>query len=214
MGDVSKSDGRTVLFVSHNMTAINKLCSKTILLKNGLVSYIGDNDTAAQRYNVDASSLYSNENIKDYIKKYKGETFELDSINIYQDDGKDTYDVNNDIFIEIGYTIHKPTYGIRVGFDLLEMEKELLIFRSFHDDLAQEIELHHRGQYVTKAKIPGNLLNHGKYGIKIIAGIHNKEWLVFDEKLTYIFETNNKSGVNSTYHEKRPGVISPAIKWI
>src|SRR5690606_4460031 len=41
MGDVTKGEGRTVLFVSHNMTAIKELCSSAIMLKNGLLNYKG-----------------------------------------------------------------------------------------------------------------------------------------------------------------------------
>jgi lipopolysaccharide transport system ATP-binding protein len=41
MGDVSKGEGRTVLFVSHNMAAVKGLCNKGILLENGIVSYDG-----------------------------------------------------------------------------------------------------------------------------------------------------------------------------
>lgn len=41
MQDVSKGEGRTVLFVSHNMGSMQQLCSKGVLLENGSVSYMG-----------------------------------------------------------------------------------------------------------------------------------------------------------------------------
>jgi lipopolysaccharide transport system ATP-binding protein len=50
MNDVSKTDGRTVLFVSHNMGAVNQLCKKGIVLKNGMVSFIGRADQAVTEY--------------------------------------------------------------------------------------------------------------------------------------------------------------------
>lgn len=50
MQDISQSDGRTVLFVSHDMTAIRNLCAKTIMLKNGSVSMIGETDAVIQEY--------------------------------------------------------------------------------------------------------------------------------------------------------------------
>jgi len=49
MNSVAKS-GRTVLFVSHNMTAIKALCSKAILLENGQIAYNGDTTSAIERY--------------------------------------------------------------------------------------------------------------------------------------------------------------------
>jgi len=50
MGDVSKGEGRTVLFVSHNMAAVNQLCSSSILLKHGLISEIGPTSRVVDNY--------------------------------------------------------------------------------------------------------------------------------------------------------------------
>lgn len=52
MGDVSKGEGRTVLFVSHNMLAVKSLCTKGILLKNGNVSLSGQIDSVIQSYSL------------------------------------------------------------------------------------------------------------------------------------------------------------------
>ena len=50
MGEVSKGEGRTVLFVSHNMAAISGLCSSSVLLRNGSVSFVGDVGSAIDSY--------------------------------------------------------------------------------------------------------------------------------------------------------------------
>lgn len=50
MGDVSKGEGRTVLFVSHNMASIKSLCQQGIVLENGLTVFNGDIDAAAYKY--------------------------------------------------------------------------------------------------------------------------------------------------------------------
>jgi len=50
MQDISKGDGRTVLFVSHDMNAISKLTNRVILLKNGEVVFEGDTDEAVKEY--------------------------------------------------------------------------------------------------------------------------------------------------------------------
>jgi lipopolysaccharide transport system ATP-binding protein len=50
MQDVSRGEGRTVLFVSHNMAAVKALCSRGILLKNGLIDYTGGIDETISRY--------------------------------------------------------------------------------------------------------------------------------------------------------------------
>jgi lipopolysaccharide transport system ATP-binding protein len=50
MGDVSKGEGRTVLFVSHNMAAVKTLCTNGIVLDNGQVVYEGTSEDAADYY--------------------------------------------------------------------------------------------------------------------------------------------------------------------
>ena len=50
MNDVSKSDGRTILFVSHNMSAVNSLCSKSLFLENGITKFSGETAHAIDLY--------------------------------------------------------------------------------------------------------------------------------------------------------------------
>lgn len=56
MQDVSKGEGRTVLFVSHNMGSIQQLCNKSIILENGKIAYEGLTDEVIQRYYLQSSA--------------------------------------------------------------------------------------------------------------------------------------------------------------
>lgn len=77
MKEVSANQGRTVLFVSHNMGTINQLCKKSILLKNGQIEMIGDSAKVTQAYNhIDGAEAFIGKNNSEneiYIKKV--ETF-------------------------------------------------------------------------------------------------------------------------------------------
>ena len=76
MQDVSKGEGRTVLFVSHNMSAVRSLCTRGIMLKNGMVDYIGNiSDTLNHYLNSNNGSLHTL--IKDNI------IWKKDSLSIY-----------------------------------------------------------------------------------------------------------------------------------
>jgi lipopolysaccharide transport system ATP-binding protein len=50
MEDISKNEGRTVLFVSHNMAAISSLCKRTVVLKNGKIDFAGDVESGVNHY--------------------------------------------------------------------------------------------------------------------------------------------------------------------
>jgi len=59
MGDIAKGEGRTILFVSHNMAAIQNLCATGMVLKNGTLKYNGAVDVAVQEYLKDTASAVS-----------------------------------------------------------------------------------------------------------------------------------------------------------
>ena len=71
MQDVSKGEGRTVLFVSHNMASIRKLCTKGVLLNNGMVSYQGDIALTIERYLKNNDSSENHKRIIDNIQYIK-----------------------------------------------------------------------------------------------------------------------------------------------
>ena len=80
MQDVSKGEGRTVLFVSHNMAAVRSLCSKGILLENGRIVYQGSTDDTINLY-LNKESLKESDYIKDRIAWAK-HTLSIDDIEI------------------------------------------------------------------------------------------------------------------------------------
>ena len=70
MGDLSKCEGRTVLFVSHNMESISSLCNKSILLDSGIISFIGDTKKAINIYNDNSNEVMLNSKIKLNFSEY------------------------------------------------------------------------------------------------------------------------------------------------
>ena len=70
MQDVSKGEGRTVLFVSHNMASVKSLCNKGVVLKNGQVDYIGETENAVNHY-LKVYDVKSDSKIIDYIVNKK-----------------------------------------------------------------------------------------------------------------------------------------------
>ena len=119
MGDVSKNEGRTVLFVSHNMSAIQNLCGKAILLKNGGIQYQGNvNDVTALYHNEDLASNKIEFSDNKYIKKI--------SINQIGDKIELICDFETDIVLSkpiIGFVI-SDKYGNRICGDNPLVQKE------------------------------------------------------------------------------------------
>lgn len=70
MHDVANGQGRTVLFVSHNMAAVKSLCRKGVILRNGEIDFLGNIDDCIERY-IQGNSSYDDSNIIDNIKFLK-----------------------------------------------------------------------------------------------------------------------------------------------
>ena len=80
MQDVSRGEGRTVLFVSHNMAAVKSLCTRGVIIKNGLIDYTGDINSTVERYLTESDSS-NNTHIIDNIKWVKS-TLKITNVSI------------------------------------------------------------------------------------------------------------------------------------
>jgi lipopolysaccharide transport system ATP-binding protein len=207
MGEVSKGEGRTVLFVSHNMGAVSKLCNKGVLLKNGKADTFPDIHEMLKIY----SEVINDTEI---INKYEDEYLIIDEPPFFMNRGENEKSVfKTDEEIEIGIvkkykTI--PPLGYRFGFDLLNEDGEV-VFRSFHDD-NKKIIMQENTMSQLSITIPKNLLKEGNYTISFLSGLHNIRWLLNDNILLK-FQVINSSGLNSEYNDYRPGFILPMIKY-
>lgn len=65
MQDISRSEGRTVLFVSHNMAAVQALCTRTVVMQNGTIKYEGATEDAIQFYLKDSNADFQMEAVTD-----------------------------------------------------------------------------------------------------------------------------------------------------
>ncbi len=213
MQEVSQGQGRTVIFVSHNMTAIANLCNNLYVLQNGTTVYNGNVNEGIEYY---LSSANNNKESRDSLAEINlpdDEYFKLKKLNIYQKGSNaNEFYTKDEIIIEYEYFVKKKISGLRIGFDLIDSKSGLTLFRTFHDDIIRT-ETFEIGNYKSTAIIPSNFLKPGSYIINIAIGIHNVKWISF-EKVIYPFSIINIDGLNKQYADNRPGVIMPKIDWI
>ena len=104
MQDVSKGEGRTVLFVSHNMAAVRSLCTRGIMLNNGMVDYMGDITDTLDCYMNEGINIQSN-HIKDNIKWIKN-SLKIYNITINGTENSFSTIKSNQEFIDVTITGH------------------------------------------------------------------------------------------------------------
>ena len=149
-----------------------------------------------------------------FIQNQNDQQFILKSVNLSQkSNSENNFYTNEDVEIIFEYEVLKDILGLRIGFDLLDTSSGSVIFRSFHDDDNNQMELISKGDYKLITHIPSNFLKNGSYGIKLSIGIHNKRWIVHSDKLIIQFSANNIDGLNRAFSDSRPGLILPKLIW-
>ncbi|TWR25374.1 ABC transporter ATP-binding protein [Mucilaginibacter achroorhodeus] len=212
MGDVSKGEGRTVLFVSHNMGLINQLCDTSAYLKSGQLVCFAKTKSVIDDY------LLDRQNFKERLSVFFNAQESDDNVFLhgfeiiphYQN--QRSFDSGRQIELKFTFHIKNPIDGLRLGFELISRSTEQCIFRTFHDDSLSENQALQEGKYRMIAHIPACFLNEGQYIITPTIGIHNIKWLSFrDHQL--LIEIINMTGINQLYSDSRPGYLAINLKW-
>jgi lipopolysaccharide transport system ATP-binding protein len=213
MEDVSKGQGRTVLFVSHNMGMVTRLCSHSILLEKGRLIVNDLTETVVSHYlsngNVQAERTWSNDERRPGNNKVR-----LLSVRATDSEGKPagTVDIRRPVFIEIHYEVLQALPQLRIGFRLLT-STGTEVFSSA--DTGNE-DWRHRprgvGRYVSRCEIPGNLLNEGVYMLTVGGDIPGIEGF-FVEECVIRFEVEQTGGPGSHDPGNWPGVVCPQLEW-
>ena len=215
MSDVAH-EGRTVLFVSHNMQAIRQLCQRGIYLASGEVAVDANAVAAIDNYLQSIPTATSSESLEEIIQNLPPDPdFKLNSICLTQK-GQPIINghVQNGLPLEINidYEVSQPTVGLRVFFDLCDTERNIL-FRSFHDEQNNGIPKMEQGRYISKVSIPADFLSPIKYELIFFAGIHNIRWIIPDG-IRVPIEVESTGRFNIAYtSEVNWGKLSPVFAW-
>ncbi|MDX2212482.1 MAG: polysaccharide ABC transporter ATP-binding protein [Oculatellaceae cyanobacterium bins.114] len=209
--------GRTVLFVSHNMQAIQSLCGKAVLMEAGQVACQGEVQTVVSHYLTSISKIGSE--IRWTISQAPGnEEIKLLAIRVRSEDGNSygVYSSKQHLFIELEFiaTINSP--ALCIGFDLLSQDG-VTLFRSYQTDVSPDCLLQiNIGQNSWRCTIPASLLNGGIYYLCPRIGRHNMYWIVNLDPVIQ-FEIILDHGIsplwNSLNGRTRKGMIAPILKW-
>jgi lipopolysaccharide transport system ATP-binding protein len=215
MGEVAK-EGRTVLFVSHNMAAIRRICSRVILVDSGNISKSGDVDNIISYYLQNSLRIASYSNIQQLIDLLPADPiFKLQNIEIYQNGVaiKEIVENGKPLEIVIHYQIFKKTQGLRVYFDLCATD-DTILFRSFHDEQSEGIPFMEPGEYISIAVIPANILGPIQYELRIHSGIHNIRSCLPFKGICISITVKNTGTYNIAYaNDTFRGKLGLSIPW-
>lgn len=200
MEKVSREEGRTVLFVSHNMQAIKALCNDAILLHDGMLVARGDAEKITELYLGGITQGHNLKELEQIIHELPPDpAFRLERLSISQE-GHPVEIVSNGLplEIEIEYRVLQKTTGLRVYFDICDTEGTLL-FRSFHDEDADGIPTMEPGLYVSKAIIPADIFGPITYELRIQSSIFNVRPCIPPDRVTITLPVEATGKFNRAY---------------
>ena len=216
MGDVAKA-GRTVLFVSHNMQAVQSLCQRGLLLEGGRLATEGDVKAVVARYLASTSELDSAVVWPEQTAPGNDE-IRLTALRVYTEHAAaGVYSSGEDLCVELEFIARTRHTALCIGFDVVNAEG-VLVARSYQTDLPPERWPEVRlGRNSWRCTIPRGLLNAGLYYVCPKIGLHNMYWIV-NLDTSARFEIILDHGVspfwNTLNASTRPGVIAPIFNWV
>jgi len=209
-------EGRTVLFVSHNMSAIQRLTDEAIVLDRGEMVLRAPSPAAVDYY-LSSGYAQSGERIwqSDDVP-IDAAPFKPISIRVRNSQGKvvETLRSVEPITLEIEYQLASPISGLRLGVYLITTHGEV-VFTSFDTDdagLYERYRIRPAGQYTSRCIIPPDFLNEGRYILGINASAFRiKRYFQDEQALSFNVDPTGAPGMQWT--ESRLGPTRPRLEW-
>jgi homopolymeric O-antigen transport system ATP-binding protein len=215
MSDVAEA-GRTVLFVSHNMSAILRLTEESIVLDRGQMVYRAPTRQAVDYY-MSSGLSQSGERIWS-AEEVPADAAPFRPISMRVRDPKgnviDTVQSRQPLELDLEYELEKPIQGLRVGVYLQSLRGEV-IFTSFDTDETRQYDKYATraaGHYISHAVLPANFLNEGQY----LLGINASSFRVrryFSDERALAFTVDAMGAPGMQWPEPRQGFIRPQLDW-
>ena len=212
MGKVTR-EGRTVIFVSHNMASVRSLCNRVIWLDKGRVVSDGETSEVLNEYlGRSLIDVCNGEVTWDGDRAPGVNGIKLKALRLTNGDGivRSMFDVNSPIKAEMVYEVTETLTDPRIRLGVVMPSGELAFESTDHYLRREEVK---PGTYRSVCTIPGALLNIGQYTIRIGGGIPGIRMLLpYDEYLR--FETTGVGNQGSSVPEVWPGAVCPKLDWV
>ena len=210
-------EGRTVLFVSHSMQAITRLCKRAILLKEGYVLMDGPSHQVVGSYVSEGHRTKALREWPDSREAPGGNVARLRAVRVRAKEGAitESVDIRQPVFIEMEYDVLKEGF-ILLPHYILVNEEGVTAFGINDVDPVWRKRPRPVGRYVSRAVIPGNLLSEGTYLVEaalitldpIISQFSERDVVGF-----LVFDSLDGDSARGDYAGEMDGIVRPLLEW-
>jgi len=209
--------GRTVLFVSHNMSAMTRLCERVILLDKGLVVEDGPSQDVVRGYLTSGSGTPALREWHDPAKAPCGNVARLRAIRVRTKEGQvtESVDIGQPVGIEMDYEVLKSGRKLMPHYHLYN-EEGVEVFCAHDTDPDWRDRPRPEGRYKSIAWIPGNLLSEGTIFVNsglITLDPNTKQFYEAAAVAFQVIENNGPSLARGGWAGPMTGVVRPLLEW-
>jgi lipopolysaccharide transport system ATP-binding protein len=210
-------EGRTVLFVSHNMAAVLRLCDRAVLLDQGLIALSGDSATVAHKYMLPNSGCFAE---RTWTKQASpgDKVAKLASVRILNASGDISPEiaVSQPVYIEVDYWNLIGERGTTVSVHLLNEEGLTVFATNDFNNRKWWTSPRKVGRVRATCKIPENFLAEGRFSVLASVCSYNPSIVHAIEPDAVSFQIIDRSdgnGVRGEYTGNWPGIVRPMLDW-
>jgi lipopolysaccharide transport system ATP-binding protein len=216
MEDV-RQHGRTVLFVSHNMSAITRLCRRAILIAGGTIQQDGPAAQVTSSYLLSSFKSTAERMWPDLATAPGDDVVRLRTIRICTVDGftVEAADIRQPVGIEMTYDVLKPGYCLVPKYEVSN-ESGLSLFSTVGLEPGWRTRTRSMGRLVSTAWIPGNYLTEGT--LLVAAGVFSpdpvKNHFAARDLVTFqVVDSLEGDSARGDWEGPMPGVVRPLLEW-
>jgi len=202
MKDVA-GEGRTVIFVSHNMAAVENLCTRAVLLKGGQVQADGPVRKVINQYLAGETNMQST--VYHTPATAPGnELVRLLHAHVCDAGGKQFISITDEIELSFTFALSRPEKDVNVSLNLFTLNGDH-VFNTMSENVAANDKI------IATMTIPAELLNSGEYAVSIMAVRDRTVMLHYFENCLSFEVTDSRKG--EVYFGEIGGVVRPRIDW-
>jgi len=206
--------GRTVLFVSHNMTAVQRLCRKAIWLEQGRVVQQGEVAQVLSSYLQNGSESACYKAWDDPAAAPGNERACLRSVKLVDDQGMDQvfFHLEQNVVIEVEYTVHRADTVLNLSLSLFNQEEVHVFASPSITDPAWFMKKHQVGSYRSRCLIPARLLNQGRYHLTLLL-VENGRTITAQADRVVTLDMVDSGAGRGNFFGSWGGVVRPNLDW-
>lgn len=216
IGEVAQG-GRTVLFVSHNMPAVTRICPRCIMFDQGKVIQDGPSPEVMKTYLGSGQGSTSIRKWADVDDRPGNEVTTLKEVRVVTENGKisESIDIRYPVGISMDFDVHQSGLKLVPNFHFYN-EEGILIFVAGDRDVNWTDRTRDRGAYTCTVWIPGNLLSEGWVLVSVAVTQMEPTVVHFFEREALAFnvvDSMEGDTVRGSYVGAIPGVVRPKLRW-